>query len=76
MRQIKQNQKKLCEDVYNNIIDTLNANDAYSADIRRQIVFFLSHLRNDRLIRQLYMDVKVIVRHFGKIALFDFYDKF
>jgi hypothetical protein len=67
---IRENQRKLCYDLYNGLQDALNAGDVFGNDIGQKMILPSSFQGGEAAMGQLYQDAMARVRKFGKLDLF------
>ncbi len=67
---IRENQRQLCCDLYNDLQDALNAGDVFGNDVGQKMIIPSSFQGGERTMGQLYQDSMAKVRKFGKPDLF------
>lgn len=67
---IKDNQRNLRSDLYDNLTDFLNDGDNDSTSVGRKVILPSTFIGSPRNMHQNYLDAMCIVQHFGKPSLF------
>ena len=67
---LRNNQKHLCADLYNGLVDVSQQGDVEPATIERTVILPSSYTGGDRFMQQLYQESMAIVRHFGRPTIF------
>ena len=67
---IRSHQANIRAELYNGLVDLLDAGDVNFAQVGKRVVLPSSYVGGDRFMQKLYQDSIAIVRHFGKPSLF------